>query len=511
MMGMFLLTAHGNTKPICDQYIGDDFLKEEVKEQGILDTCSYCGEVREAIMLDALADRIHDMLHEHFRLTPGYPDEPYEYFLASEGTWERRGDPVEFVIAEMAGVEEDVTRDVISLLSARYGYWAIREEGREDPYGPEAMYEERRALDLGFQLTWAEFRREIQSRSRFFSAGVEEMFADIFGDLTALKTPGRTPVIREINPEDQTHFVWRGRTAQSPQDIETILKSPVQELGPPPSRLAKTGRMNAQGISVFYGATKQSTCVSELRPLVGGSIVIGRFELLRSAKLLDLGALSEVYVKSSYFDPEYAVHKARTAFLHHLVSEISRPILPEDELLEYLPTQVVAEYLAQKAEPHFDGIIYPSSQRGGNGENVVLFNHSSRVEPYSLPAGSSVEVDIPFKKRLDEDDDFYDGIWVSETVPSNIDEEVPPKGASAIRGRTVRAFMDYLLEEPEDDRNPALRLDTESVEVLDITAARYKSTKRSVIRNRQTKEERDSWEKRFADIGGFDLDDILDN
>ena len=506
------MTEQGNdTKYLCHECIGDEFLSGEVKVDSPPVLCSYCGKTLEAIGLDALADRVHDVLQERFYLTPGYPDEAYEHFLYDEGKWERRGDPAEYVIAEMGGLEEDASRDVTSLLSDRHSYWAIREEGIEDPYGPEAMYEEREPFDLGFRLTWAEFRREIQFNSRFLSVGIEEMLTDIFGDLTAFKTSRRRPVIQEIDPQEKDYSIWRGRLAQSSQVIENILTSPAQELGPPPPRLAKAGRMNAQGITVFYGATEQSTCVSELRPSVGSSIVIGRFELLRPVRLLDLGALSEAYVSSSYFDPEYPVHKARSAFLSRLVSEISRPVLSEDEPLEYLPTQVVAEYLAQKAGPQFDGIIYPSSQTGGSGENLVLFNRSSRVEPYELPAGSSVEVDIPVRRQLDEDEDSYDGIWVSETVPSNNNGKPLPIGDRPKQGRTIRAFMNDLLEEPEDDRNPTLRLDTENVEVLDIKAVSYDSTKRSVTRNRQTEEERSSLDKRFADIGDIDLDEILNS
>lgn len=496
------------SKRMCYCCTTDPFLAGIVKKTGTPGFCSYCGKTRETIDLDSLATRIHEVLQEHFELTPEYPTEPLELMMEKFGEWERRGEPVKDAIAEMGGLEEDVADDIVSLLSARHGYRHPKEIGIEAPYDPEAMYEEQKPFDLRFHKAWAEFRREVQSRSRFFGAGVEEKLAFILGDLTVLKTPSGIPVIREINPEDQRYFFWRGRKAQSPEEIERILESPALELGPPPPRVATAGRMNAQGISMFYGATEQSTCVSELRSLVGSSIVVGQFELLRPVKLLDLGALSEAFVSKSYFDPEYAVHKERTAFLRQLVGEISRPLLPEDELLEYVPTQVVAEYLGQNTEPKFDGIIYPSSQTGGSGENVVLFNHSSRLDPYALPVGSSVEVEIPIKKWFDEDDDFYEGIWVTETVPSNIEEQ-PPKRKETPRIRTTEAFRDYLLLEQEDDRSLTLRLDTASIAVLEISAVSYNSKERSVMRNRQTQEEREAFRQRLA--GMFNYDELFED
>ena len=56
-----------------------------------------------------------------------------------------------------------------------------------------------------------------------------------------------------------------------------------------------------------------------------------------------------------------------------------------------------------------------------------------------------------------------------------------------------------------------MRLDTDSIVVLDVNAATYDSTKRSVTRNRRTQEERDALEQQFANVVDFDLDEILDN
>ena len=494
------------TKVVCHQCIGDSFLANEVKDNGTPSQCNYCNQLCEAKTLRDLADRIHDVLQDHFELTPNYPDAPYEYYLEHEGEWERRGDPVEHVIAEIASLDENVTYDVTSLLSDWHSYQAVR-NGEEDPYGPEAMYEERDASDLGFQLTWTHFRREIQSRSRFFSKSAEKMLDDIFGDLTALETWGNRTVILEVSPTDEHHCFWRGRTGQSPQQLETILKSPDQELGPPPSKSAKAGRMNAQGISVFYGAKEKSTCVSELRPPVGSTVVLGKFALMRPMTLLDLGALAEVYISKSYFDPEYSVHKGRAAFLRRIVGEISQPVMPDDEALEYLPTQVVAEYLSQVANPCLDGIIYPSSQTDGCGQNVVLFHHASGVQPSNLAADSSVEVRIPSKASLEGQDDIYDAIWISETVPSDSTQKSPSAGNGLDRSGSVQRGVKRLLQVPDDDRKPSLRLDMSSVAALDIKGVTYSSNRVSVIRHRQTQEERDAFMKHITDI---DLDTILD-
>ena len=122
--------------------------------------------------------------------------------------------------------------------------------------------------------------------------------------MDTLRTSGGQPVVREINPTDKERFFWRARKAQSIDELKAILKSPTSEMGPPPSRCATGGRMNAQGIPVFYGAFDPDTCVAEVRAPVGSHVVVARFELLRPVRLLDFDALSEVYVPGSHFDPE---------------------------------------------------------------------------------------------------------------------------------------------------------------------------------------------------------------
>ena len=479
-------------KYICHTCIGDQFLSDEVNKEGTSVICSYCSETREAMTLEDLADRIHEVIETHFERTSSEPDWFSSIMLRETmlDFWVPDGEPVVGLMADIACVTEEIAIDLTDLLSGRFRYWAIK-EGGEDPYDSEACYEERRPDDFGFRYTWRAFCNEIMYRERIFPENAEPVLEEIFGDPSALETYDGTPVVREVNPSDEFP-IWRARTAQSKEELIAIIKNPAQQLGPPPHKSANAGRMNQKGIPVFYGALDETTCVSEVRPPVGSKVVIGRFSLLRPVRLLDLGALSRVYVNVSHFDPNYSVLHGRASFIRNLVDEISRPIMPQDADREYLPTQFVASYLARKVIPNFDGIIFPSSQIEGNCQNVVLFNHARGVEKHELPVGSEVEV---YLSSFSEDDD---SVFVSETTPLNLpDNEALVEEPQ--RGR-IRLSIDEELGEPEEDLPPTLNLDIDSVQVLNIESFTYHSKKQGVRRHRQTTEERDNFNTPLADV-----------
>ena len=179
------MTAQNNTKKhICHECIGDEVLAEEVKEEGVLAQCSYCAKTDEVISLGEIADRIHEVLTEQFAPTPSEPG-GLDYVLMREGIgspWLRDGEYVTDVIAEVAGLSEQIANDVRESLSIFHRHQAIL-EGEEDPYDEVAQYEEREPNDQGFQFTWEVFRRDIQTHSRFFSSDAEEALGETFGDL----------------------------------------------------------------------------------------------------------------------------------------------------------------------------------------------------------------------------------------------------------------------------------------------------------------------------------------
>jgi hypothetical protein len=99
-----------------------------------------------------------------------------------------------------------------------------------------------------------------------------------------------------------TH-VYRARAFYNRADIEKTLCNPEVLLGPPPSSKTKAGRMNPAGIAFFYGANDPDVALSEVRPIVGSSVLVARFEILRPMRILNLDMLQYLIEEGSYFDP----------------------------------------------------------------------------------------------------------------------------------------------------------------------------------------------------------------
>jgi len=214
---------------VCHACVGDDFLKKEIRSDGDEETCKFCGKHRKAYSLEGLAGCIHDVFQEHFYLTPSKPS-GIDYALVKEGQWERPGEPVECVIADVAQLDKEIAKGIQEYLSDQHGYKAVR-DGEEDPYENDAMYEENRIDDLEFQETWNAFRTEIRSRSRFFSQYAQEALDEIFSGIDALSSFDGTPVFREISPAEDERYIFRARVCFSDKELKEILSAPVKQMG----------------------------------------------------------------------------------------------------------------------------------------------------------------------------------------------------------------------------------------------------------------------------------------
>ncbi|MEE9165637.1 MAG: RES domain-containing protein [Nitrospinota bacterium] len=153
---------------------------------------------------------------------------------------------------------------------------------------------------------------------------------------------------------------------------------------------SKNSRMSPAGISFFYGAMDPETCIHEVRPDVGENVVVAKFEIIQNLLILDLS--TEIESRKSIFDTDYvfSYEEYFKPFLFHFAKDISRPIRKTDNEIEYVPTQVFAEFIKTvNFKDHFfypdekgeeldvllNGILFKSSIKKG-GKNLVLFRGS---------------------------------------------------------------------------------------------------------------------------------------
>lgn len=447
---------------LCADCVGEQFLKAAILGHNAEEVCRYCENKGKTISIGELSSRVKTMLENYFQLVPG-------------GVFSK-GDLIENVIADKAKIDEKIATDVREVLRRNHpGIVA-----KEHPFDAEAYYIEKEIDDIELRQKWDQAQNRLKTVKRYFNRDVEKILEDIFIILTdCFKYDGSAAVVKHID-KTSDFPIYRARVFRSEIALKNALERPDAELGPPPANLAVAGRMNASGISVFYGACKIDLAIVEVRPPLNSRVVVGRFSPLRELRLLDVKALPEIYFKGSVFDPEHIEKVKRAVFLERLSKRISMPIMPDDAPLEYVVTQVIADYLADRCRFNLDGILYPPQKTGITGSNVMLFHSASRVKPINVPENAVIRV------AIDED---------ASQPEYRVFEEVPNESAKdpAARGKIETGnAQDLQLTAPpphdQDAREMTLELDITDVRVYQIEWPKYKKKWYQVKRIRQNQD-----------------------
>ena len=454
------------TRLLCAACIGDQFLRAEVETNGCPGACSYCQHDGTVCTIDQVSDPVERAILDHFLLASwpgdGVPDASNEN--PSDDTADVAGPsapgvPLLEVIRNSASVDESIAEDLLRALAD--GHSSDPDDPLASTFEEDALYIPRNPFGDGH---WVRFEESIKTTARFFNREACEILANMFHDIDS-HGPSFGRVVVDAGPGTEFRVFYRARVFQAETLLREAMARPERELGPPPSRIASSGRMNPAGIAVFYGATDARVALSEVQPPVGSKVLIARFQVLRHLRLLDIEALERVAEGAgSIFDPDYIRRLERADFLRSLSNRIARPVMPNDRELDYLPTQAIADFLANANHPRLDGILYPSVQAGfpskwpvfGGGvkpRNVVLFPHAADVQPLRLPDGPTVTV-------------HYDSLWGSFGPPGSCPEhpnlgytvwvEAPEPPAEAIETDATLQLLDPL----ELHQVLAIRVDT---------------------------------------------------
>lgn len=159
---------------------------------------------------------------------------------------------------------------------------------------------------------------------------------------------------------------YRGRISSE----EGIL--PIN-MGAPLSYEAIAGRANSAGISCLYLASDLDTTIHEIRAGIFDYISIGRFELMQDIVVVDLKAINHISPFIDDFDfLEHAINKDH---LNKINLEIGRTLRRNDSLLDYIPTQYIADFIksiSYDGKPEYSGIEY-NSTINPSGQNIAIF------------------------------------------------------------------------------------------------------------------------------------------
>lgn len=326
------------------------------------------------------------------------------------GEWmfdHQEGDDLYDVINGTTGADDDrVINGLIGWLIDNDHYWPP--DGEEAFFAEDQTYVPIRLDGWRHGALWRRFREAILHRQRFFNDPAKSFLAEIFDGIQNQSDIDNKPAFYRLAPGEEPLF-YRARIVHDEDTFKAIAKDPAGLMGPPPANLRRAGRMNAAGIAVFYGATEKETAVAELRPAVGSLISVAAFRVHRPIHVLDLTRFTRAGRQLDIFAKNQMVRATQWAFMQSFASEISQPILPGDEHLEYVPAQVVAEYLTSTAvrwrgaEVTPDAIIFRSAQHHG-GKNIAVMGDAATIcRPTPQAAEGS-----PATKRNDSDFDLLD-------------------------------------------------------------------------------------------------------
>jgi DNA-directed RNA polymerase subunit N (RpoN/RPB10) len=348
---------------VCRNHFDDSFLNNHIKSEGQKGFCSYCGRKSIVTELESVLEIIAlgiEFVYEDPANSRYYnKDTTYGYdgniMPFSEMWWD---DPFDLRIEN-----DKLLEDVFDQLETDQLYCLRDEFGSHEDF----------LHDL-----WNHFKSVLKHKARFAFH-----FSDVFKKWN-LSNPAdilhqveyailRNNMITEL-PESSK--LYRTRQHKWKDEIQR-----VDQMASLPNFLNKTaGRMNAAGISLFYCSQNRQLTIDEVvgkrrssKPYYTTSIFYNKEQL----RLVDLTKLPDI---PSVFDSQNNRFRDIIFFLKTFMTEISQPVKVKDSILEYLPTQVITEYLRYNTELNVQGIIYWSSKSVKEKNIVLFFDHEDSLE-----------------------------------------------------------------------------------------------------------------------------------
>lgn len=201
---------------------------------------------------------------------------------------------------------------------------------------------EGKIINEAYEL-FEKFKNDVKYKNRYF---IDDEIKDIFDDIIEQS--------KELIPLEEV--LYRARIHREENEEKPFRG---KQIGMPENKYCGNGRVNPKGMQVFYLAGSKDTVISEIRPNIGDEITIGMFKTTQYLQVLKIDQDGACH---GYCEAEQSKSGKNRNFLLMFATyfnlDFSKPIKANERDLEYLPTQIFAEYCKSK---DIDGIAYPSS------------------------------------------------------------------------------------------------------------------------------------------------------
>jgi hypothetical protein len=234
---------------LCSRCVEDNYLKGIITAEGVADLCDSCNEARpHTISIGRLGKILEGILRE--RYVPGEYGPRFVLEDDHDDNFDQAGDDLAFIIQDVLGQYFDFNEEIVAAVIEAED--CSPSDGDIPFFEDTTNYVQKVVSDGAMELHWNSVEQELRTKRRFFSSTAKHFFDNLFADLdSVLSQGGRQTIVSEL-PEG--FIVFRSRICGSMEQIGLMLRDPIFHVGPPPPSQARAGRMNAEGISVFYGS-----------------------------------------------------------------------------------------------------------------------------------------------------------------------------------------------------------------------------------------------------------------
>jgi hypothetical protein len=358
---------------VCAGCVQNDSLSKWIAETGRSGECDFCksDDDTKIVTVEELAVKADALFRGKYQHGETYPE-----FDDSDRVWHNQyGRPYEEILGEELECDEPLLRVVIENLpdcSSRdisQGEEPFYDDGANYELIADALTRERRDIEEywyenRFTYQWEDFCKIVKFNRRFIN--VQEHLDALFGD----KAQYESGIVKPVYNIKRGQKIYRARRFGGGLTEKHLEEDPARSLSAPPPEMTTAGRMNVEFIPVFYAAFKKETAVSEIRPSKGDTVIVGEFFLTKEITVFDFTAFDAA--DSVEFSEKH--EHTRYDFIKQMQEAISRPLGAFEKRMEYIPTQIAAEYIREIF--HCDAIIYNSSITGGDAgdnRNIAIF------------------------------------------------------------------------------------------------------------------------------------------